>query len=55
MPWWCNRGEDFGKNVGCRIDYHIVTPSLKNKIKAARVYKDTKFSEHAPLILDYGL
>lgn len=53
--WWSNRGAAYEKNAGWRIDYHIVTPGLKSKIKAARVCKATKFSDHAPLILDYDL
>lgn len=53
--WWSNRGAAYEKNVGWRIDYHVVTPSLKKKIKAASVYKGNKFSDHAPLILDYDL
>lgn len=53
--WWSNRGNAYANNVGWRIDYHIVTPGLKQKIKAAQVYKDEKFSDHAPLILDYDL
>ena len=53
--WWSNRGAAYEKNVGWRIDYHVVSPSLKSKIKAARVCKEIKFSDHAPLILDYAL
>ncbi|MGH8456860.1 MAG: exodeoxyribonuclease III, partial [Stenotrophobium sp.] len=53
--WWSNRGNAYANNVGWRIDYHIVTPGVKSKISAARVSKDTKFSDHAPLILDYDL
>ena len=41
--------------VDSRIDYHIVTPGLRKKIKAASVYKGEKFSDHAPLILDYDV
>jgi exodeoxyribonuclease-3 len=51
--WWSNRGQSWDKNVGWRIDYHIVTPGLKNLIQSASVYKDERFSDHAPLILDY--
>lgn len=51
--WWSNRGQAYAKNVGWRIDYHIVSPDLKDKIKSTSVYKDVKFSDHAPLILDY--
>lgn len=53
--WWSNRGQAYAKNVGWRIDYHIVTPDLKDKIVSSAIYKDAKFSDHAPLILDYRL
>ena len=51
--WWSNRGQAWAKNVGWRIDYQVVTPGLKNKIKTASIYKDERFSDHAPLIIDY--
>lgn len=53
--WWSNRGQAYAKNVGWRIDYHIVSPDLKDKIKSTSIYKGEKFSDHAPLILDYDL
>ena len=53
--WWSNRGQAYARNVGWRIDYHIVSPDLKGKIKSTSIYKDEKFSDHAPLILDYDL
>lgn len=53
--WWSNRGQAWAKNVGWRIDYQIVTPGLKDKIRAASIYKDERFSDHAPLIIDYDL
>jgi len=53
--WWSNRGQSWDKNVGWRIDYHIVTPNLGDKILSASIYKDQRFSDHAPLILDYDL
>ncbi|MDH5776879.1 MAG: exodeoxyribonuclease III, partial [Gammaproteobacteria bacterium] len=43
------------KNVGWRIDYHVITPGLKDKVRKARTYKDKKFSDHAPLIIDYDV
>jgi exodeoxyribonuclease III len=52
--WWSNRGQARAKNVGWRIDYQVVTPSLKDKVRAARIYKDKWFSDHAPLIMDYA-
>jgi exodeoxyribonuclease-3 len=53
--WWSNRGRAWEKNVGWRIDYQVVTPGLKNKVKAARIYKEKRFSDHAPLIIDYDV
>ncbi len=53
--WWSNRGRARENNVGWRIDYQIISPDLKNKVKLARVYKDKWFSDHAPLIMDYNI
>ena len=53
--WWSNRGQAYAKNVGWRIDYHIVSPDLKDRIRSTSIYKDRKFSDHAPLILDYDI
>lgn len=51
--WWSNRGQAYAKNVGWRIDYQIATPAFAAKATKASVYKDEKFSDHAPLIIDY--
>ncbi len=51
--WWSNRGQAWAKNVGWRIDYQIATPGIAARATAARVYKDQRFSDHAPLIVDY--
>ena len=53
--WWSNRGQAYAKNVGWRIDYHVVSESLRDSIKSASIYKDEKFSYHAPLIMDYNI
>jgi exodeoxyribonuclease-3 len=53
--WWSNRGQAWSKNVGWRIDYQIVTPDLKSKIKSVEIYKEERFSDHAPLIVDYEI
>jgi exodeoxyribonuclease-3 len=53
--WWSNRGRSWDKNVGWRIDYQIVTPGLRDRIRKARIYRDKRFSDHAPLIMDYDL
>jgi exodeoxyribonuclease-3 len=51
--WWSNRGQAWAKNVGWRIDYQVITPGLAGKVRAAAIYKDQRFSDHAPLIVDY--
>jgi len=53
--WWSNRGQAWAKNVGWRIDYQVVTPGLKSAIKSASIYKDERFSDHAPLLMDYAI
>ncbi len=51
--WWSNRGRAWEKNVGWRIDYQVVTPAMAKHIQSARIYKNKRFSDHAPLIMDY--
>jgi len=51
--WWSNRGQAWAKNVGWRIDYQVATPGIARTARAARIYKDRRFSDHAPLIIDY--
>ena len=53
--WWSNRGQAWANNVGWRIDYHVTTPGLKDKVLRAEIYKDQRFSDHAPLIIDYAV
>ncbi len=53
--WWSNRANAWANDVGWRIDYQVVTPSLKPALAAARVYREKKFSDHAPLTVDYDL
>jgi len=52
--WWSNRGQAWANNVGWRIDYQIATPALAAKALSTSVYKDERFSDHAPLIIDYA-
>jgi exodeoxyribonuclease-3 len=51
--WWSNRGQARAKNVGWRIDYHLATPALAETARAASIYKEQWFSDHAPLTIDY--
>ena len=53
--WWSNRGQARAKNVGWRIDYQIATPDMAARAVSAGVYKGQRFSDHAPLIVDYAL
>lgn len=52
--WWSNRGQAYAKNVGWRIDYQVVTPGLAGLVEKASIYKRKRFSDHAPLIVDYA-
>jgi len=51
--WWSNRGQAWAKNVGWRIDYQIATPGIAAKAKKVAIYKAKRFSDHAPLTIDY--
>ena len=53
--WWSNRGQAWAKNVGWRIDYQIGTANLRGAARKAAIYKDTRFSDHAPLLMDFDL
>jgi exodeoxyribonuclease III len=53
--WWSNRGQARANNVGWRIDYQVVSGTLAGKVRAASIYRRTRFSDHAPLIMDYEL
>ncbi len=52
--WWSNRGQAWARNVGWRIDYQIASAGLAATAKDGSVYKDQRFSDHAPLTVDYG-
>lgn len=51
--WWSNRGRAWDNNVGWRLDYQVVTPGLGDKVLKTEIYKEQRFSDHAPLIMDY--
>ena len=53
--WWSNRGQARAKKVGWRIDYHLATPRLAALARRAHIYLDQRFSDHAPLTIDYEL
>ncbi len=51
--WWSNRGQAWANNVGWRIDYHIATPGIASKATTTSIYKEQRFSDHSPLIIEY--
>ena len=51
--WWSNRGQAWAKNVGWRIDYQIATPGIAATARRASIYKARRFSDHAPVVIDY--
>jgi exodeoxyribonuclease-3 len=53
--WWSNRGQAWANNVGWRLDYQLISPVLAPRVAACSVYKAQRFSDHAPLIVDYQL
>jgi exodeoxyribonuclease-3 len=51
--WWSQRGGARANDVGWRIDYQFVTPSLRSALKACAIAREPRFSDHAPYIVDY--
>ena len=52
--WWSNRGQAYAKNVGWRIDLHVASSGMAQRARSAQVYKQQKFSDHAPLTVEYA-
>jgi len=53
--WWSNWPAAWERNLGWRIDYQLVTPNLAPLVRGASIYRDARFSDHAPLVIDYDL
>ena len=51
--WWSFRGRAWEKNVGWRIDYQVVTPGLIESVINSRIFREPRFSDHAPLLIEY--
>ena len=51
--WWSNRGQAYANNVGWRLDYHLATPAVAALAKTEHIYKEQKFSDHAPMTVNY--
>lgn len=52
--WWSNRGQARANNVGWRIDYQLASVDIAKTALKTSVYRDTMFSDHAPVIVDYA-
>ena len=53
--WWSNRGQAYAKNVGWRLDYHLATPGVAALARKETIYKTERFSDHAPITVEYEL
>ena len=53
--WWSNRGQAYANNVGWRLDYHLATPAIAPLARSEAIYKAEKFSDHAPITVEYEL
>lgn len=51
--WWSQRGGARARDVGWRIDYQLVTPSLRGALKDCAIAREPRFSDHAPFLVDY--
>lgn len=52
--WWSQRGQAWAKNVGWRLDYHLATPALAAWARRCDIEKLQRFSDHAPITIDYA-
>lgn len=53
--WWSNRGQAWAKNVGWRLDYQLATPGIAAKARRCDIYVEQRFSDHAPVVIDYAV
>ncbi|MCW8400044.1 exodeoxyribonuclease III [Legionella sp. PATHC038] len=51
--WWSFRGRAWEKNVGWRIDYQVITPGLIADVVDSCIFREARFSDHAPLLIEY--
>ncbi|WP_407353678.1 exodeoxyribonuclease III [Luteimonas sp. R10] len=51
--WWSQRGAARANNVGWRLDYQLVTPSLRERLVDCSILREPRFSDHAPYVVDY--
>lgn len=51
--WWSNRGQSYANNVGWRLDYNLATHAVAELARTEDIYKQQRFSDHAPVMEDY--
>jgi exodeoxyribonuclease-3 len=51
--WWSNRGQAYANNVGWRLDYHLATPAIAALARTESIFKEQRFSDHAPITIGY--
>jgi exodeoxyribonuclease-3 len=55
FSWWSNFQQAFERNNGWRIDYNLITPNLRDAVRSAWIYREQRFSDHAPVVIEYDL
>ena len=53
--WWSYRSNARPKNLGWRLDYHMVTESLVPRISAGGIMQAVKHSDHCPVFVDINI
>jgi exodeoxyribonuclease-3 len=59
FTWWSQRGKAFDTDTGWRLDYHMASPALAATVTSYAIDRasawDTRWSDHAPVVVDYAI